>query len=139
MDLAREMSGQGYVGTPELVAHPGRFLMSVRGSAGVTRLFDQVGPDRLVLVWSMWGGYWERNERMHSWAARAGVEPHFIHSGGHAWPEDLNRLVAAVRPRSPVIWVHTDATMPSLSTRENDERGSDCTRACGALFSPTHS
>ena len=63
MDLAREMSEQGYVGTRELVAHPGRFLMSVRGSAGVTKLFDAIGPDRIVLVWSMWRGYWERNER----------------------------------------------------------------------------
>jgi hypothetical protein len=32
MDLAQQMSGQAYAGTPELVAHPGRFLMSVRGS-----------------------------------------------------------------------------------------------------------
>jgi ribonuclease J len=106
-DLAREMSAHAYVGTPELVAHPGRFLMSVRGSAGVTKLFDAVGPDRVLLVWSMWGGYWERNERMRAWAARAGVEPHFIHSGGHAWPEDLERLVAAISPKRRV-WVHTD-------------------------------
>jgi ribonuclease J len=106
MDLAREMSGQGYVGTPELVAHPGRFLMSVRGSAGVTKLFDRVGPDRVILVWSMWRGYWERNAGMRSWASRAGLQPHFIHSGGHAWPEDLERLVAAIGAKE-TIWVHT--------------------------------
>jgi ribonuclease J len=108
MGLAYEMRDQAYLGTPELVAHPERFLMSVRGSAGVTRLFDRVGPDRVVLVWSLWGGYWERNERLRAWAGRVGREPHFIHSGGHAWPEDLKRLVAAVQPKSPVIWVHTD-------------------------------
>ena len=95
--------------TPEFVAHLGRFLMSVRGSAGVTKLFDRIGPDRVVLVWSMWRGYWERNAGMHRWAHRAGVEPHFIHSGGHAWPEDLARLVAAIAPKEG-IWVHTDAT-----------------------------
>ena len=71
MDLAREMSEQGYVGTPELVAHPGRFLMSVRGSAGVTKLFDRVGAGRVVLVWSMWRGYWDRNAGMRAWASRA--------------------------------------------------------------------
>jgi len=109
MDLAREMSEQGYVGMRELVAHPGRFLMSVRGSAGVTKLFDRVGPDRVVLVWSMWRGYWERNAGMRTWASRAGLEPRFIHSGGHAWPEDLQRLVAAVGAKE-TIWVHTDWT-----------------------------
>jgi ribonuclease J len=108
MDLAREMSEQGYVGTNELVAHPGRFLMSVRGSAGVTKVFDRVGADHLVLVWSMWRGYWDRNVRMREWANRSGVEPRFIHSGGHAWPDDLRRLVAALEPRE-TLPVHTDS------------------------------
>jgi ribonuclease J len=107
--LAREMSAHAYVGTPELVAHPERFLMSVRGGLGVTRLLDCVGPDRLVFVWSLWRGYWDRNERLREWADNAGIELQFIHSGGHAWPEDLERLVAALRPKRPVVWVHTDS------------------------------
>ena len=112
MDLAYEMRDQAYVGTEELAAHPGRFLMSIRGGAGVTKLLDRVGAGRLVLVWSLWRGYWERNERLSARAERAGVEPHFVHSGGHAWPADLERLVAALQPRHPVVWVHTDATDP---------------------------
>ena len=75
-------------------------------------------PSRVVLVWSMWGGYWERNARLRAWAGRAGVEPHFIHSGGHAWPEDLDRLVVAVRPGSPVTWVHTDINADGRKTEE---------------------
>ena len=113
MDLAREMSAHAYVGTPELVAHPGRFLMSVRGGVGVTRLFDRVGADRLVFVWSLWRGYWDGNERLRAWAAEAAVEPRFIHSGGHAWPEDLRRLVDAVGANE-LIWVHTDAESTQL-------------------------
>ena len=35
---------------------------------------------------SMCSGYWEHE----------GVEPHFVHSGGHAWPEDLRRLASAL-------------------------------------------
>ena len=115
--LAREMSEQGYVGTPELVAHPGRFLMSVRGSAGVTKLFDRVGPDRVVLVWSMWRGYWDRNPGLRAWAERSGIEPRFVHSGGHAWPEDLQRLVAAIGAKE-LVWVHTDAESPQLRLPE---------------------
>ncbi|NLE21500.1 MAG: hypothetical protein GX624_01770 [Actinobacteria bacterium] len=116
-DLAREMSEQGYLGTPELNAHPGRFLMSVRGSAGVTKLFDRVGSDRLVLVWSMWRGYWERNSGLRAWAERSGIEPQFVHSGGHAWPEDLQRLVAAIGA-GELVWVHTDAESPQLRLPE---------------------
>jgi ribonuclease J len=118
MDVAREMSGQGYVGTPELEAHPGRFLMSIRGSAGVTKLFDRVGAGRVTLVWSLWRGYWDRSAGMRAWASNNGIEPHFVHSGGHAWPEDLERLVAAVQPKAPVVWVHTDAAPLRQSGQE---------------------
>lgn len=41
---------------------------------------------------------------------RAGVEPHVVHSGGHAWPEDLKRLLEAVKPEK-LVWVHTDARL----------------------------
>jgi hypothetical protein len=54
-------------------------------------------------------GYWDRNARLRAWADESGVERHFVHSGGHVWPEDLDRLVSAVQPVDPVVWVHTDA------------------------------
>jgi poly(3-hydroxybutyrate) depolymerase len=76
----------------------------------VTKLFDKVGADRVVLVWSLWRGYWERGGSMREWAARRAVEPLFIHSGGHAWPEDLDRLEAAVAPKHKPVRVHTDAS-----------------------------
>lgn len=96
------------VSSDELAASPGRFLLCTRGSRGVTKLFDKIGPERVALVWSMWRGYWDRDGcALRTWAARAGVEPHFIHSGGHAWPEDLRRLVDAIGARE-TAWVHTD-------------------------------
>jgi len=78
-------------------------------TAEADRLFDKIGPDRVVLVWSLWRGYWERGGGMRPWAEQHGVTPHFIHSGGHAWPEDLDRLVAAIGA-GETVWVHTDAT-----------------------------
>jgi ribonuclease J len=109
MDLARQMSHQGYVGSDELAATPGRFLLCTRGSSGVTKLFDKVGAERVVLVWSLWRGYWERGGGMREWAERHGVTLRFVHSGGHAWPDDLARLTAAIAPKHPPVWVHTDA------------------------------
>ncbi len=117
-DLARQMSRQGYVSSTELAAHPGRFLMCTRGSYGVTKLFDKVGPQNVTLVWSMWRGYWERQEQatarqrsMREWATRHAAEVHFVHSGGHAWPDDLARLVKAIAPKHEPVWVHTDAAL----------------------------
>ena len=62
-----------------------------------------VGRPRLVDVARLLGA----QGGMREWAERRGVEPHFVHSGGHAWPEDLDRLVRALAPKHRT-WVHTD-------------------------------
>ena len=113
MDLAREMSRHGKLTTDELAEAPGRFLMCTRGSYGVTKLFGVIGPERVELVWSMWRGYWERSGGMRDWAEREGVAVRFVHSGGHAWPEDLRRLVGAVGAKQ-TVWVHTDSEQPGV-------------------------
>lgn len=108
MDLARTMSAEGRVTSDELAAQPGRFLMCLRGSRGGTKLFDKVGAGNVRLVWSLWRGYWDRDGcAMREWADREEVEAHFVHSGGHAWPEDLERLKRAIGAKE-TVWVHTD-------------------------------
>ena len=109
MDLAWEMSAKGRVSSDELTAEPGRYLHGTRGSRGTTKLFDKVGPANVILAWSMWSGYWKREGcAMREWAERSGVEAHFVHSGGHAWPEDLPRLAGVIAARQ-TIWVHPDS------------------------------
>jgi len=113
MDLVYQMSGEGKVTSAELAASPGSYLACVRGGFGMTKVLDKIGPERVALVWSMWSGYWERDGcAMREWAERHGVEPQFIHSGGHAWPEDLRRLVEAVGAKQ-TVWVHTDSDRPA--------------------------
>lgn len=103
------------VSSDELAASPGRFLLCTRGSRGVTKLFEKIGPARIAIVWSMWSGYWKRVSCvMRKWAEREGVEPRFIHSGGHAWPEDLRRLVAAIGAKR-TVWVHTECEEPNAA------------------------
>ncbi len=71
-------------------------------------MLNRIGAANAELVWSMWGGYWARDDcATRTWAEREGVEAHFIHSGGHAWPDDLERLTAALQPGLVEI-VHTD-------------------------------
>ncbi len=108
MSLAADMAAQARVSSDQLTERPGDFLFCCRGSYGVTKVFDKIGPEHVELVWSLWSGYWDRDRSpMRQWAARVGVDVHFLHSGGHAWPEDLERLVTALRPRE-CVWVHTD-------------------------------
>ena len=115
MDLVYQMSDEGRASSDELARRPGRFLACTRGSRSVTRLFDKVGPARIELVWSMWGGYWERGGALRTWAEKEGVPVHFVHSGGHAWPEDLERLTDSLAARK-TVWVHTDASQWSGTT-----------------------
>jgi ribonuclease J len=108
MGLAREMGRQSRVSSDQLALRPGDYLMCARGSHSVTKLFSKVGPDHVTLVWSMWRGYWERDDcSTRAWAEHLHVKAHFIHSGGHAWPEDLRRLTDAIEAKE-VVWVHTD-------------------------------
>ena len=112
MELVYEMSRQGRVSSDELAAEPGRYLICTRGSYGVTKLFDKVGADRVVVVWSMWSGYWDRDGcAIRKWAERHGAEAHLVHCGGHAWPEDLRRLAKGIAAKE-TVWVHTDAVDP---------------------------
>jgi hypothetical protein len=100
---------QGRVSSDQLAAEPGRYLLCSRSGYGVTKLFDKIGPDNVPLVWSMWSGYWKRDGcAMRKWTERHGVEAHFVHSGGHAWPEDLRRLAESIGAKE-TVWVHTDS------------------------------
>jgi len=113
MDLVYEMRGHGKASTDDLAAHPGRYLACCHGGHGMTKVFDKVGADHVALVWSMWNGYWSREKcAMREWAESHDVEAQFIHSGGHAWPDDLRRLVDAIGARQ-TIWVHTDCEDPA--------------------------
>ncbi len=99
MDLVYEMAGSR-VSSDALAAKPGKYLLCARGSYGTTKLLSHVSSDSVELVWSLWSGYWKRDGcAMHAWAEREDVQAHFIHSGGHAWPDDLERLEGALRPR----------------------------------------
>jgi hypothetical protein len=108
-DLVFEMSREAKVESDELAEHPEAYLLCCRGSYGVTKLLDKVGPTRVSLAWSIWQGYWDRDPSpMREWCERNDVTPTFIHSGGHAWPEDLQRFVERLEPKE-VVWVHTEA------------------------------
>jgi ribonuclease J len=106
-DVAAEMRRDS-VSSDAMAAEPGCYLVCARGNGKNVKLLDKIGADRVELVWSMWSGYWDKPRCwMRLWAERNGVDKHTIHSGGHAWPGDLDRLVDALEPVE-VRPVHTD-------------------------------
>lgn len=60
------------------------------------------------MIYSMWGGYLaeERNDRVVKAVTQAGGSVTSLHSGGHAHPGDLGRLVGALGPKV-VVPMHT--------------------------------
>lgn len=96
------------VSTDQLAENPGRYIWSAGSNRAVTGVIDRVSAQRVIPVWSMWRGYWEREGNpTRQWCERRGVEPRFVHSGGHAGPEELARLADAVGAGTRV-WVHTE-------------------------------
>jgi hypothetical protein len=84
-------------------------VISVRGSRKNANLLSAVGREKVAPVWSLWKGYWPRPTcNVRKWCERNDVPVRFIHSGGHVWPEDIARLIAAIEPGEAVP-VHTDA------------------------------
>jgi ribonuclease J len=120
MRLVCQMRDQGHITSEELAAQPGHFLLCTRGSFGLTRLLDKVRPELVVLVWSLWRGYWERGGALRDWVQHNAIEVRFVHSGGHAWPRDLERLVTALAP-SETVWVHTDASVSGRPSRRHSQ------------------
>ena len=109
MQLVYAMRDAGKVSTDQLAEQPGRYLMSTRSGYGLTKVFDKVGAECVELVWSLWSGYWNRDGcAMREWAEKHSTNVHFIHSGGHAWPEDLARLTDAISAKQTIV-VHTEA------------------------------
>lgn len=112
MDLVYKMRSHGKASSDDLSSQPGRYLMCTRSNYGMTKVFRKIGPEHLVLVWSMWSGYWNRDGcHLREWAERESPRVEFVHSGGHAWPEDLRRLADAIDAKATVL-VHTDAPSP---------------------------
>jgi ribonuclease J len=82
----------------ELAAHPDRFAMMFRASmTGDLNGLDLAGGS---LIYSLWPGYLERDRTdLREWAREHGLAFHLIHGSGHASPNDLRRMAAAVRPK----------------------------------------
>ena len=91
----------------QVIAQPDRFGLIARSNSATVALLSRLDhPDKIAVVWSLWGGYWLRTNPLKAFCQRQNIDPLFIHSGGHACEEDLKRLVNAISPRV-IVPIHT--------------------------------
>ena len=62
--------------------------------------------DGAELIWSMWTGYLQEDDRMLRFCAEHDLELRKVHSSGHATVQDLKRLAQALQARQ-LIPIHT--------------------------------
>lgn len=83
-----------------------RWVMLFRDS--MRRDIEAIAPQNALLVYSLWTGYIERSRppAVDRWAANLAMDFEVMHTSGHASPEDLQKLVTAVRP-GRLVPMHT--------------------------------
>jgi ribonuclease J len=104
-----EMSRAGKVSKEQMAQDPGRFVYLARSSGTTAALLQRLPMDpKPAVVWSQWSGYLKKPSAFLKYCQENGLEITPIHSGGHAYPEDLVELVQRLKPRV-VVPIHTEA------------------------------
>ncbi len=126
------------VSSDELAAAPRRFLMCTRGSYGVTKLFDKIGADRVALVWSLWRGYWEREDcAMRRWAERRGVEARPSTAAGTPGPRTLTGWLRRSGRGRRAGCTRTRAAAESFRSGPSNNREAESTSPCATRHRPS--
>jgi len=124
--LACRMARASKVTSQQLAATPGKFVYLARSSGATVALLRYLAKtERPTVVWSQWSGYLRKGGAVPRFCSEHGLEPVLIHSGGHAHPEDLARLVSRMRPRV-VVPIHTEAAEQFANLMPNVRVVGDC-------------
>ena len=71
------------------------------------RLADKMErQDNMRFIYSMWQGYLERDPKMANFPSQYGCKWQSIHTSGHAWLEDLQKLTKKIKPVT-LVPIHT--------------------------------
>lgn len=81
--------------------------LPVSGMQRIARSLFEKGPlHDAQFIYSMWPGYLEKKPDVYNFCSKYDMEMKFIHTSGHAYLKDLQRLVHALNP-TKVIPIHT--------------------------------
>lgn len=113
---------QSEVKYEDIVKDKGRYL--IKDSFAVRNKFDaDKHLSNTVLIYSMWKGYLEDDEKLQAFWAKNGVQITHVHTSGHAHIGDLKKFAEAFNPGT-IIPIHT------FSPDKFHEHFSDKVRVC---------
>ena len=97
------------IGLDDIVAHRQDMVLRLPLSI-MSRLADNLQKAKPLneahYIYSMWEGYLERDERFRLFSERFNIPLTEIHTSGHAYLQDLQRLAEALKPKT-IIPMHT--------------------------------
>jgi ribonuclease J len=100
--------GKGRISIDEVSSDPAGFVVMFRKS--MCDEFEELAyRDGTELIWSMWGGYLDRDDELRKWLSDRNVSVTKTHASGHATTDDLVRFAGAVSARE-VVPIHTTSS-----------------------------
>jgi ribonuclease J len=89
----------------DLIAGEKKYILLYRFAH--TETFREAEFKNPLLIYSMWSGYFDRDEAIKKFISDKGFRYEHIHTSGHADVKTLQRLAKAVKPKM-IIPVHTE-------------------------------
>ena len=87
----------------KIVSNPEKYVIKGNGSIN-KQIFDAMDHDKLEIVFSMWKGYLDRPNQFDEYKD---IKLTPLHTSGHAYIEDLQKLVDTMQPKN-LIPIHTE-------------------------------
>lgn len=86
----------------EIIGHPQQYV--IKGNGAINRqIFKRLDKDKIAVIFSMWKGYLDRAKQFDKYKDIIIL----LHTSGHAYIEDLQKMVAAMQPKY-LIPIHTE-------------------------------
>ena len=99
----------------EIITNPEKFV--VKGNWTINKqIFDRIDHNKINIVYSMWKGYLDRPNQFDSYKDLTIIP---CHTSGHAYIEDLQKLVKDVQPKK-LIPIHTECKNEYKNLFESD-------------------
>lgn len=87
----------------EIVTNPEKYV--IKGNWAINKqIFDSIDHNKLEIVFSMWKGYLDRPNQFDKYKD---IKLTPLHTSGHAYIEDLQKLVEKIQPKH-LIPIHTE-------------------------------
>lgn len=71
-----------------------------------TKMQEDAPLDNAAFIYSMWAGYLKKDASFYDFSSKFNLPMKHIHSSGHAYKDDLMRLIETIKPEK-IIPIHT--------------------------------